>query len=112
MSHNSCGEKKMSDRTIDLGFGGSRERGAEKPYLLSCRVDDETVQWLQGIKNWMDEKDLPAHNKSDVVRKAIQFGSIYLKVLDAQQIEREEAKAKIQIKDLVDSEKSAAEVKK
>ena len=106
MSSRRMEKKKMTgSRIIDLGFDTHRVRGSEKPYLLSCRVDDETVQWLHRIKDWMVENNIDVFNKSDVVRKAIQFGNIYIQVLDSQHQEREEQQADKKMKDLVDAEK-------
>ena len=106
MSSRRMEKKKMTgSRIIDLGFDTHRVRGSEKPYLLSCRVDDETVQWLHRIKDWMVENNIDVFNKSDVVRKAIQFGNIYIQVLDSQHQEREEQRADKKMKDLVDAEK-------
>ena len=106
MSSRCMEKKKMSNsRIIDLGFSRNQVRGSEKPYLLSCRVDDETVQWLQRIKDWMIENDIDVFNKSDVVRKAIQFGNIYIQVLESQHQERVEQQVDKKMEELVDAEK-------
>jgi hypothetical protein len=95
---------------VDIGFPAGKKRQTQ-PYELGIRCDDETVRHLEIVKSYLLENEQPAENTSEVVRKAILFGSIWARQMLADKLRREVEKADKCMEELVAAEKAEPEAK-
>lgn len=86
---------------IDIGFPSGKKRNRQ-PYEVGFRCDDETIRQLQIVKVYLEDLGSPAENTSEVCREAIKFASIWCRQTQSANIEREEKKADMRMKQLAD----------
>ena len=76
---------------MDLGFE-SQKRELDYPFKTTIRCGDDTMKHLLDIKQYCSEHiDTPPESTSGLIRKAIQFGSVFCQIqASAQDMEKPE----------------------